>query len=256
MKQSRFAVTIALPLISLLPFAALADEFDTTTPTTDHSDQNGWTGGAEFNANISKGNTNIETLGAAGQVTFKAMPYTTTAKASYMRNRTDEVERARHIDASLRTGFNVANNLDFFALGAFMQDRFRGIEHQWLVTPGLGGYLVNNDAFSARLEVGAGFLNEEYYPFMNSELNTSVWTGGLGLMIKISENADITDDALFVDRFNETGDYRIMNVGAINAHMTKLLSLKVSQTTAYRHYAVALHKATDNYTTAAIVLKF
>jgi|GEM_PF-2059232 len=250
--------SLVLPLFfALISVGAHAAE-DTTlnTPSSDHSDQNGWGGGAEMNANISKGNTNIETLGAAAEVDFKAVPFNTSLKGSYMRNRTDNIERARMIHGSLRTGFNITNNLDFFALGSFMQDRFRGIEHEWMATPGLGIYAVNSDMLSIRFEGGAGFLNEEYFPFTDTSRTFGVGTAGMGFRLKISDTADLTDDILWVDPFNDGSDWRINNVGAISSRMTKVLSLKVSQNTLYRKHAVASHNGTDNYTTAAIVLKF
>jgi putative salt-induced outer membrane protein YdiY len=239
---------LVLPLLVLVSISARAED----TVTND----GGWGGGAEFNANISKGNTNIETLGAAAEIDYKAAPLNTSLKGDYMRNRTDEVERARRIGAALRTGFNITNNVDFFALGTFMQDRFRGIEHAWMVTPGLGIYVVNNDMFSMRLEGALGYMTEEYYPFTDTHSDFLVGTAGTGIRIKLTDVADLTDDFLWIDHLSEGRDWRLQNTAAISSRMSKVLSLKISQNTLYRKIPVAFHQQTDNYTSAAIVLKF
>ena len=84
----------------------------------------------------------------------------------------------------------------------------------------------------------------------------AVGTAGMGVRIKLSDVADLTDDILWVDHLSEGSDGRIVNTAAITSRMTKVLSLKVAQNTLYRHIPVLGRNSTDNYTTAAVVLKF
>ncbi|MBC7386262.1 MAG: DUF481 domain-containing protein [Cryobacterium sp.] len=221
-------------------------------------DKSPWAGGAELSANISTGNTDIQTLGATAFVDYRASLLNTTLKAGFLRNRTDGKERNRDIRSSLRTGMNVTDHLDFFGLGQYNENKFRGLDKQWLAELGLGLYAFNNDMHSLRLEGGAGFLTENYFPTtLNPYFRTfGIYTGGLAYRLKISEIADLTDDVLMINNFKNSTDWRIQNVAALSSRMTSILSLKLSYSTEYRHVAIPGYKHADNITAAAIVAKF
>jgi putative salt-induced outer membrane protein YdiY len=174
-----------------------------------------------------------------------------------MRNRADGIDRARRITGALRTGVNITNNVDFFALGTYMQNRFRGIEHQYMVTPGLGIYPINTDQISVRFEGAAGWMKEEYTlaPFM-ADRNFTVGTAGLGMRFKLTDVADLTNDFLYIIPITDSDDWRINNTAGIVTAMSSVMSLKLAHITEYRKLPVPGFKATDNTTTAGVVFKF
>lgn len=245
---------IALALTAMISSSAFAD-YDSFGK--DKEQTGPFSGGAEANLNMSTGNTDIKTFGASLFGDYKSEVWTTRAKFNYMRNVTDAAERALRYSGSLRLGANVTNNLDFFALGTYMNNKFVGIDDQWMVTPGLSAYAVNNDEVSIRFEVGAGWMKENYFaPSFAADRSFSVGTGGVGLRFKLSDVADITDDAVYILPFSTTDDWRINNVAALTTAVTKVVALKLSYTIERRNIAVGLRQNTDTYSMASVVVKF
>lgn len=214
-----------------------------------------FSGGAEVNLSLATGNTDIQTYGAAAFMDYKGETLTTRLKAGFMQNHTDDAIRARRVDASLRTGFNITNNVDFFGLGTYMQNPFKGIGSQVMLTPGLGIYAVNSDAASLRVEGGLGYMWETFTPALYGDRSFTLGTAGLGLRFKLSDVADLTDDFSWIIPFVQSTDWRMNNTAAVTTAVSQHFSLKVSYTVEYRHVPVAAHKTTDTFTTAAVVLK-
>ncbi len=236
--------------------SAFAAEDYTASATSGSSNDQLWSGGAEANANISQGNTDVQSYGASLNVDYKPKPWTVGAKVGYMRTEADDAERARAINGLVRTGANITNNVDFFALGTYQQNRFRGIQHQWMAMPGVGIYAINSDAVSIRVQGGIGYMNEQYSVF-RADRNFSVGSAGVGLKFVISEFADFTTDAQWITPLSDSDDWRVMNIAAVTTRMTEMLSLKLSHNLQYRAIPVnSGFRPTDQMMTASIVAKF
>src|SRR6476661_9241098 len=78
----------------------------------DGNKEGAFDGGAEVNLNLSNGNVDIRTIGGALDAGLRTDRFTTRARASYLNNKTEGAERARQIMGNLRTGTNLANNID------------------------------------------------------------------------------------------------------------------------------------------------
>ena len=214
-----------------------------------------FSGGGSVNLDLNTGNTNVRTYGATAFMDYKAEVLNTRLNAGFMQNLTDDIEKVRRIDGSLRTGFNVINNIDFFGLGTYMQNRFKGIESQVTVGPGIGIYLVNNADVSVRVEGSPGFMWESYNPTFIADRSFMIGTAGAGMRFKLSDVADISDNFSYIVPFATTSDWRINNVAAITSSLTKHMALKLSYTVEYRNTPVYLRQYTDSFTTAAVVVK-
>ncbi len=237
---------LSIALLHSLP--TLADDSATTNTGP-------FSGGAEANLNLTTGNTDIKTYGASLFADYRAEVLTTRAKANFMQNKTGDVERAKRLGASIRTGLNITQNVDFFALGTFMHDNFTGVDRQWMVTPGLGIYAVNTPEASIRFEFGMGWMSEKYYSTFLADRSFTVATGGLGIRLKLSDVADFTDDAIYIYPIKETDDWRINNVAAVTSAITQHVALKLSYTVEHRNIPVFLRNKDDTFTTASIVVK-
>jgi putative salt-induced outer membrane protein YdiY len=253
MKLTHYGLT-ALAALTLASSAARADDRFTLTPSNSQ-DVGPFSGGAEVNMNLSSGNVDIKNYGASAFMDFKGEAWSTRFKAGFMRNTTDDIERSRRIDSSLRTGFNVAQNVDFFALGSYMHNRYQGVDMQFMATPGLGIYAVNTEAASVRVEGGIGYMWENYYPTAIGKRDFTVGSAGLGLRLKLSDVADISNDFLYVIPFKDSDDWRIKNVAAITSAVNKNMALKVSYTVEKRNTPVIGREDLDSFTTAALVFK-
>lgn len=227
---SRFAL---IATTSILATSTMAEEYRPTSTAEDRV----WSGGAEVNANITTGNTDIQTIGGSLNVDYKPKPWTLGAKASFLRNTTDNVERAHAITGLVRAGANITNNVDFFAIGTALHNRYQGIELQWMAMPGVGIYAVNTDFISIRVEGGIGYMNENY-TIGRVDDNFTVGGAGMGLKFKISGTTDFTTDAMWIVPLSESDDWRVTNVAAITTRMTEILSLKLAHNLQYRDLPV------------------
>lgn len=253
MKFAHYSLA-ALAALSLASTNVKADDAYTLT-SSDSKDVGPFSGGAEVNMNLTSGNTDIKNYGASAFMDYKGETMNTRFKAGFMRNTTDTIERSRRIDSSLRTGFNITNNVDFFAMGSYMQNRFQGIDMEFMATPGIGIYAVNTEAASIRVEGGIGYMWENYNPAILGKHDFTVGNAGLGLRLKLSDVADITDDFLYILPVKDSDDWRIKNVAAITSSISKHFALKVAYTIEKRNVPVLLRDSTDTYTTAAVVIK-
>lgn len=253
MKLAKYSLA-ALAALSLASMNVKADDAYTLS-SSDSKDVGPFSGGAEVNLNLTSGNTDIKNYGASAFMDYRGETLNTRLKAGFMRNTTSGIERSRRIDSSLRTGFNISNNVDLFGMGSYMQNRFQGIDMQFMATPGIGIYAVNTEAASIRVEGGIGYMWENYYPSVLGKRDFTIGNAGLGLRLKLSDVADLTDDFLYVIPLKDSDDWRIKNVAAITSAVTKHLALKVSYTLEKRNLPVLGRDDMDTYTTAALVVK-
>ncbi len=251
-----FSRVLPLALSSVILAVGTARAEDSYTTSAAGREDRVWSGGAEANANITTGNTDIESIGASVNVDYKPKPWTIGLKGGFMRNSTDDVERAKTVNAQLRSGMNITNNVDFFAMGTYLHNRFQGIDEQWMALPGLGIYAVNSDFVAIRFEGGIGFM-KEIYSVPLADRSLTVGAAGVGLKFKVSETADFTTDAMWISPLKDSDDWRVTNVAAITTRMTEILSLKLAHNLQYRAQPVlGIFRPTDQMMTAAIVAKF
>ena len=237
--------------------AAFVDEVVKDSNSSSSTTTSPWSGGAEVSFNDTSGNVHIQTLGAAGRVTLRSEPLTTSLKAGFLRNSTEHVERLRNLFGNLRTGMNLANNIDVFAQGNYLQNRFSGIDRQWLGTVGLGIYAWNAEASHLRFEGGFGYMNEGYIPPTDANrASFLVGTAGANLGFKLSEVADFENDLLFIENFKTSKDWRVQNIASLSSAITSFMSLKVSYNLTKRNRAVTGFEGFDSATSGALVFKF
>ncbi|MBC7691411.1 MAG: DUF481 domain-containing protein [Methylotenera sp.] len=257
--RSVFVLSATLAL-SLSSAASAATQYVPATGSSqvvnksDADAKDPFSGGAEINADLTNGNVKIQTIGGAADVTLRTMPLTTKAKIGYLRNKTDDRERARTIYGNLRTGLNLANAVDYFAQGNYFQNKFSGVLNQYEVDTGLGFYPINTETVSFHVEGGLGYLSEDLtFPRKNSFL---LIRPGAGLTLKLSDVADLNLDGSFIHSFRNNDDWRIMATGGLTSKITQFLSLKLSHNITKRNVAVPTFVKTDNATLASLVLKF
>lgn len=262
MKKSLSLILAILGATAPFMATAFADDAPSMDlpSVTDEANKSPWSGGAELTANLTTGNTDIKTFGASGEVSLRTLPLTTTLGLGFMQNLTDKVEKAREIKGHLRTGMNVVNNLDFFAQGTYYQNKFSGIDSAMMGEVGLGIYAVNSEVFGARVEGGLGYMGENYFPVIihdnTNDANFIVGTVGVGLRLKLTDVADLTDDAMWIENLKTTADWRVTNTAAITSHLSKAFSIKIAYNIMFRKIPVPTFLDTDTSTTAALIVKF
>jgi putative salt-induced outer membrane protein YdiY len=113
---------------------------------------------------------------------------------------------------------------------------------------------VKPDPHTLAIEGGLGYANEKR--LFGDDISTATAFVGAGYKLKLSANADLSDDARFVFSLSDSDDWRFNNILAVNAKLVGILSLKASNIVRYVNAPVIGFDSTDTITSIAVVAKF
>jgi putative salt-induced outer membrane protein len=239
--------TLAPPLLALLlPAAVLADEAPKPPPL--------WSGKAEASYVATSGNSDTQTIGAAGEVEYQPLPWSGKAKIEFIRAEADGQVNARSFAALLRGARKLTARLETYALGAYVENTFAGIDHRVAGEGGLAYLLLAPEPHTLKIESGIGYTKENR---TNGD-DRSFATGRVGILYKwkFSKTAEFSEEASFTESFKDSKDWRFANAASVSASMTTVLSVKVSYVLQRLNEPVPGKKKTDTITSAALVAKF
>lgn len=213
-----------------------------------------WSGKAELSFVSTSGNTDTQTLGFAGEVSYKPDPWSVAARGTFVRAESGGDLKARTLDLALRTGYKLAPHLEAFDLCGYYENGFAGIDHRWTEDLGVAWEVLYEGSHKLKVEAGVGYTKEARITDEDRSFATA--RVAFGYKWAISKTAEFTEDFAFVEDLKDTSDWRIQNVASVSATMTSLLSLKISHTLAFLNQPPAGFRKTDTITSAAIVAKF
>jgi len=211
-------------------------------------------GTAEFSYVGTNGNSDTTAFGLSGEFIARPAPWIFTTKAAFVENEAEGELKARSFRAAFRAARTITDRLSTFAEYGYLRDTFAGIEHRNAIDGGLSYTLVKPDPHTLVVEGGLGYANEKRS--IGDNISTATAFVGAGYKLKLSANADITDDTRFTFSFSDSDDWRFNNVLAVNAKLVSILSLKASNTVRYVNAPVTGFDSTDTITSIAIVAKF
>src|SRR4030095_27013 len=114
--------------------------------------------------------------------------------------------------------------------------------------------LVNTARNTLSADAGVGYLNEQR--LAGDEISTGTYAFGAPDKLKLSPNAEITDDFRFLGTFHDANDWRVANIVAVTARLTDVFSLKFSNTVRQMNVPPAGFESTDTITSVALVASF
>jgi putative salt-induced outer membrane protein YdiY len=200
------------------------------------------------------GNASTDSLGLAAELVRRPQDWEVRAKIAYVRNSSDTEVTAESTAFLFRASHAVSHRVAYFGEYNFLRDRFAGIDPRNDIVGGLSYLFVDSERQQLSGNVGLGYLNEQR--LVGDNLSTAIWTGGENYRLKLSANAEFTDDFVFNEAFADAGDWRISHVAGVTAKLTSIFSLKLSNTVRYVHQPVEGFKATDTITAIALVARF
>ena len=209
---------------------------------------------AEFAFVATSGNAATQSIGAAGDVTFRPPDWVVNGKAAFIRNESNDIVSAKSFATLGRVARILTPRLQGFGQHAFLRDLFSGIRSRNTVDGGLSYLLVQTERHALFVDGGLGFLNEQRT--LGSDLSTGLGTAGTRYKLTISETSDFTDDLLIAADFAEDGTWRASHAAAVTARVATILSLKLSNVIRFVNVPVPGFKQTDTVTSAALVLSF
>jgi len=211
-------------------------------------------GKAEFALVTTTGNASSQSVGAAGQITFRPPQWVIDGQTAFVRNEAENVVSAKSVAARGRASRVLTPVLQVFGRHSYLRDLFSGVVHRNSTEGGLAFQLLNTARQTFTADAALGFLNEKR-TVGDSLSNPTAGTGG-HYKLKLSETSDITEDAVLSFDLSNEGTWRLAQALALTAKVAAPLSLKISNTIRYVDEPVAGFNKTDTITSAALVLSF
>jgi putative salt-induced outer membrane protein len=209
---------------------------------------------AEFAYVGTSGNSSTESIGVGGEYIYRPDRWTISTKASYVRNKSEAELKAESFDLIFKASRALNMRLSAFGRYGFLHDRFAGIEARNVIEGGLSYLLVNTAPHSLVVDGSFGYAHETRIEPPN--LSDPTAAADALYRLKLSEAVDVSDDARFGVALSNGDDWRFSNIAAVTSKLTKILSLKVSNTLRYVHAPPPTFQTTDTITAIALVAKF
>lgn len=245
----RPAATAATVLVVL----TLAGSAAAQTPPADEPPPR-WERKAEVSFVATSGNTDTSTAGLGASMIWRPSPWTTEAKVAFVRSEAQEVETARSLAADLRQARNLSPRVDIFGRYGFLSDEFAGIDARNTIDGGVGYKLLLGPVHTLRLDAGLGYSREDRVT--GDDLSFALINLGPAYKFKISENADITDAAIWTRSLDEGEDWRFNNALALTAAISRIFSLKAQHELKHANAPVPGFEKTDTLMSVALVAKW
>ena len=249
MRSLIIAVLLVLPLTAAAQTPAPSPQTPPPAPPPPV-----WEGKAELSFVSMGGNTKAQSLGTAADLVWRASVWTTEAKGIFVRAEADDRETARALSAQLRESRKLSSTLDLFGRAGFLRDTFAGIDGRTTLDAGLGWLAVDRARHLLRLDGGVGYLIENR--LAGDDLRSAIAQTVAKYRFRLTQNAELTNDAAFLLPFAEADSWRGTNALSLSAALSQVFSLKVSHTLSYLNEPVPGFGHTDTIVSAALVAKF
>lgn len=200
------------------------------------------------------GNSDTQSFGLGAEYIHRPQDWEVRSKIGYVRNESDSALTAESTAFLFRASHTVGHRLAHYGEYDFLRDRFAGISSRNDVVGGISYLFLDTPRQQFVGNVGLGYSNEQR--LVGDDLSNPIWTTGENYRLKLSSNAQLTDDFVFNESLSDAGDWRISHVAAVTAKLTSVFSLRVSNTFRYVHEPVDGFKSGDSITAIALQARF
>ena len=200
------------------------------------------------------GNSSTESIGIGGSREDHVDGWILTSKAAYIHNSSFGELRAESIALAFQGNKILTPKLSVFGKYGFLHDRFAGIESRNAIGLGLAYIVLENPNNKLTADGSFGYAQEERT--ISPTTKSGTWDMGLLYTVKLSDNAEISDDARMVFSLSDSQDWRGGNIVSVSAKLNSIFSLKFSNTARYVNEPVPTFQKTDTITAVALVAKF
>ncbi|MEN8165343.1 MAG: DUF481 domain-containing protein [Acidobacteriota bacterium] len=247
MKNTAFICLLVTALVSPSAFAEEAPEAEAPEPL--------WTGNAALSYVSTTGNTDTSTFGLDFSFVRRPTPWGFEAYGSFNRAEdTGELTAERYI-VGVRGTRALNDRWTLFAGLSGEQDEFAGFDMRTLLEAGATYKAVDNGKIFLSFDGGLTYTDEDR---IEPEPDVS-YMGGLAAVHfawTISETAKLTEDLTYYPNFDDSADWRLASITALEASLTDLFGLRLSYEYRFRNEPIGDNDDTDTTTKASVVVKF
>lgn len=242
---------LTLSFVATLSLAPLSAAFAQAPPPPPPPRQEG---SAELAFVGTTGNTQSQTISAGAEYIARPTNWLIKNRFAVVRASSNDIVTTESWLYGARAERVLNARTSAFGEYAFFKDEFAGVDNRNAVTGGIMFSVIKSDRQTLGVDVGVGYLNEKR--LAGADVSTGTYSGGAAYKLKLSENAEITDELRLLGTFYMADDWRASNVFAVTAKLTTMFSLKFSNTVRYMNFPPPGFKTTDTTTAIALVASF
>ncbi len=213
-----------------------------------------WERAADVSLVSTGGNTDTQTLGLGGAVTWRPGPWRTDARATFVRSTTDDVLTTESRTVELRQSRNLSPHLEAFARGSFLTNAFAGIDSRVTVDGGLGWKVSDAGAHRLRVDAGVGYSRETR--LASPSVASALANFGGAYEWRITRTTTVGDEALLTALLDDREDWRLVNALTVTTAMTRVLSVRLAHELRLANVPVPGFERRDTVIAVALVAKF
>ena len=210
-----------------------------------------WDVSSELSFVATSGNTATRTTGIGSDVTHRSGLASSRASISYLSSAADGLVKARALSLRGRHGFEFSQRFQVFGEGTYARDQFAGIDGRSTATLGLGYSPSIPPRHRLTLEAGFGITAEQR---VGLDVRFAEASGAAHYVWTIAPGTRLTEDVTFSADLDSGVNWHQTGLTTISVTLSRLLSLKASNSIEYRNVPVVGFKRTDVRTSAALVL--
>jgi putative salt-induced outer membrane protein len=197
------------------------------------------------------GNSKETTLSAGAEHLARPEKWLIKNRFQVVRGDTDGIITTEMWSYLFRAERPLNARVALFGEYAFFRDPFAGIDSRNSVTGGAMFTLVKSARQTLTADAGLGYMNEQR--LAGDNISSGTYSGGAAYKVKLSENAEVTDEFRILGVFDNSSDWRFLNTIAVSAKMTNVFSLKFSSTVRHLDFPPPGYISTDTTTSIALV---
>ena len=212
-----------------------------------------WSGTAEVSFVSTSGNSETQTTGLAGDLTFSPGAWTTEAKLAFIRSKANNQLNAKSFDMSAQSTRQIDYGLGVYTKVGYLRDRFAGIDNRYAFEGGVSlNALTGAHTLTAR---GGGGLTQEQRVLRDAR-NVGTANSSADYIWTLTETSELHNEATLTLVLRDRDDWRFTNKFSVSAALSGFFSLKLSHQIGFLNDPVPGFKKTDIKVSAAVVANF
>jgi putative salt-induced outer membrane protein len=214
-----------------------------------------WVGSLGLAWVATSGNTDTSTLGLDFALERKPEPWGLTLLARGNQAENNGETTAENYLVSARAVRKLSTRWEAFGGLAWAKDPFAGFDSQTVASAGATYLAVESKRHLLTLDAGLAYTWEDRVP---PEEDVDFAGGLLGLSWEwtLSKNSKLVERLVFLPNFDDSGDWRLNSMTALEAAVNSWLALRLGFDIRYRNQPIGDADSTDTTSTASVVFNF
>ena len=214
-----------------------------------------WVGSLGLGWVATSGNTDTSTLGLDFALERKPEPWGLTLLARGNQAENNGETTAENYLVSARAVRKLSTRWDAFGGLAWAKDPFAGFDSQTVASAGATYLAVESKRHLLTLDAGLAYTWEDRVP-PAEDVDFAGGLLGLGWEWTLSKNSKLVERLVFLPNFDDSSDWRLNSMIALEAAVNSWLALRLGFDLRYRNQPIGDADSTDTTSTASVVLNF